>query len=146
MAGALAGLRRRAHEAERAAHAAYQEARRAAAGVSSEAETFAEARQCAQDAERAWQRCGERARLVNDACRVPPYADRYELRDAAQDAQRHVRHAELASHEAVIAADGARRAAKRAGVSDRPRRTPPRPSEPSRQERRPMYMRFRGRG
>jgi hypothetical protein len=118
-ASSLVALRRRAREAERRAGAAADRANRLAAGVSADRDLEGDVARCAGEAAAAHGKCRQEVRRCDEAAHPDPYADREERRDAAQDAARHARHADLYADEAEMAADGAEWAAKQIEAGDR---------------------------
>lgn len=105
--GAATEARRRARAAEQRAAGAVTRARQATIGVSVDRDLEGGVAQCVADAEDAHRRCGEMVRKCDGAARVDPYADRFERREAARDAERYARLAEQAADAAELAADGA---------------------------------------
>lgn len=111
--------RARARAAERRAHAAAHAAQQLATNTSPERDLEGDVAASAGEANNAWHECRQNVRKCDEAASVPSYADRYEKKDAAEDAARYAKLAERAADAAEEHLASAQHAAARLASEDK---------------------------
>jgi hypothetical protein len=111
--------RARGRAAERRAHDAAQDAHALALSIAPDRDVEGAVAQSAGEANNAWHECRQNVRKCDEAASVPSYADRYEKKDAAEDARTYARLAERAADSAEEHLQSAQAAADRIEAQDR---------------------------
>jgi hypothetical protein len=111
--------RARGRAAERRAYAAAQAAQRLALSESPDGDLDGDVAMSAKEADSAWHECRRHVHKCDEAARVPSYADRYEKKDAAEDAARYAKLAERAADSAEEHLQSAQRSAPRRSTEDK---------------------------